>query len=257
MESRGGVRLSTLRVASRLAALSFGLVAVLLVCAPDAQAQQRARRASPRPVVVELFTAQGCAACPQANQMLAEIAERRGVVALTFPVDYWDYLGWRDTFAMPDFTARQRAYLGRLKLKDLYTPEVVVAGRREAPAVDMDRVEALIENEQAQRRRGPPITVSRHGQRVTVGAGQKLVRTADVWLVRYDPMRRTVRVRSGENAGKSIVHVNVVRELTRLGGWNARARNYTVEKAEEPGLKAVVIVQGANGGPILSTRVIG
>jgi hypothetical protein len=257
MESRGGVRLSTLRVASRLAALSLGLVAALLVSAPNVQAQSRARRASARPVVVELFTAQGCAACPQANQMLAEIAERRGVIALTFPVDYWDYLGWRDTFAMPDFTARQRAYLGRLKLKDLYTPEVVVAGRREAPAVDMDRVDKLIDAERAARRRGPTISVSRHGRRVTVGAGQRLVRTADVWLVRYDPMRRSVRVRAGENAGKNIIHVNVVRELTRLGGWNARARNYTVEEAEEPGLKSVVIVQGGNGGPILSARTIG
>jgi hypothetical protein len=80
------------------------------------------------PVVVELFTAQGCSACPKANLLLDRYADRSDVVALTFPVDYWDYLGWRDTFAQPAFTERQRAYADRLKLRSLTTPEFDIDG---------------------------------------------------------------------------------------------------------------------------------
>jgi hypothetical protein len=207
------------------------------------------------PLVVELFTAQGCDSCPQANQVLAEVAERDRVIALTFPVDYWDYLGWRDTFAKPEFSARQRAYVARLRLKEIYTPEVVINGRLEAPGVDADALGELVGGEDARRAavRRPAITPGRRGQRVSVGQGSAFREPADVWLVRYDPVRREVRVRSGENQGEVVSHLNVVRELTRLGSWNGRARNYTVAAAA-PGLRSVVLVQGAAGGPILSAR---
>lgn len=205
-----------------------------------------------RPVVVELFTAQGCASCPQANQMLAEIASQRGVIAVTYPVDYWDYLGWPDTFAKPEFTARQRAYVTRLKVKQIYTPEVVISGRREAPAVELDRVNEVIEADAVTRQRGPAIGFARRGQRVVVSAGTGLRGGVDLWLVRYDPVRRDVRVRAGENAGKTVTHVNVVRELTRLGSWNGRARTYPVGEPPAPGLATLVLLQGAKGGPILA-----
>src|SRR4029079_15369870 len=81
------------------------------------------------PVVVELFTAQGCASCGDANAYLAKLADRPGVLALTLPVDYWDYLGWADTFAKPEFAERQKAYVSKLSLREPYTPQVVVAGR--------------------------------------------------------------------------------------------------------------------------------
>jgi hypothetical protein len=244
----GGLRLRALRVASRLVALSFGLGAILLL-APRADAQQQ--RVAPRTALVELFTAQGCAACPQANQMLGEIANKNGVIALTFPVDYWDYLGWRDTYARPEFTARQRAYVSRLGLKEIYTPEVVVGGRSEAPAVDLDRVVDLITADARRPRRAPEILITRDGQRIAVGTGARPRGGAEVWLIRYDPMRREVRVRSGENAGKSVVHVNVVRELVRLGAWTGRARVFTAPQPVASGLHTVVIVQGTGGGPVL------
>jgi hypothetical protein len=203
-------------------------------------------------VVVELFTAQGCASCLQANQMLGEIARQRGVIALTFPVDYWDYLGWRDTFAMPEFTSRQRAYVARMHLKEIYTPEVVVSGRREAPAVDLDKVMEVIDADAGQRQRGPRIGFARHGTRVTVGSGRRVRGGAELWLVRYDPQRRDVRVKAGENAGKTVSQLNVVRELVRLGAWNGRARTYSAPAAATPGLETLVLLQGADGGPILA-----
>ena len=245
----GGSGLRPLRMATRLAAAWLGL-SVLLFAPAGADAQ--ARRTTLRPVVLELFTAQGCASCPQANQMLGDLAQRRGVIALTYPVDYWDYLGWPDTFARAEFTSRQRAYVQRLRLREIYTPQVVVSGRREAPAVEVERVSAVIVSDTARRQRGPAIGFSRRGGRVTVGSGTAVRGGAELWLVRYDPMRRDVRVRTGENAGKVVSHYNVVRELTRLGPWNGRARTYSAPEATQSGLETVVLLQGAKGGPILA-----
>jgi hypothetical protein len=240
-----------LRIATPAAALMLGMLALLSGATADARsAPARARR----PVVVELFTAQGCAGCPQANQRLGEIAERKDVIALAFSVDYWDYLGWKDTLAKPEFTQRQRAYAGRLKLKEIYTPELVVDGRREAAAVDADKVDALIEAEAkaAARRRAPSISFTRAGARVSVGRGAVPPGGAEVWLVRYDPAKRSVRVRSGDNAGKTVVVGDAVRELIRLGPWTGRPRTYKTPAASAPNLESVAILQGRDGGPILA-----
>ncbi len=228
-------------VRSRAAA---ALSVALALAAPSARAA-----IAQRPVVVELFTAQGCAACPQANALLQELSRRKGVVALTFPVDVWDYLGWEDTFAKPDFTARQKAYVARLKLRELYTPEMVVEGRRETLGVDREKVMALVAH--ADIPAEPRIKLSPQGSRVTVGPGRASA-TADVWLVRYDPMERTVKVRTGENKGKTVVQQNVVRELQRLGGWTGRSHTWRVPAAADPAWKTVVLVQGAKGGPVLA-----
>ena len=250
MEFDRGVGLKPLRVATRLASLCLALAA-LPPASADAAAY--ARRAPVRPVVVELFTAQGCASCPQANQMLGEIARRKGVIALTYSVDYWDYLGWRDTFAMPDFTNRQRAYVGRLKLKEIYTPEAVIGGHSEAPAVDQDKLEALLDADAKTRQIAPALSFSADGQKVTVGVGAVPRGGAELWLVLYDPMRRDVKVKTGENAGKTVTHVNVVRGLSRLGAWYGKTRTFDIPAdTPAPNLKAVAILQGKGGGPILA-----
>ena len=208
-----------------------------------------ARAAVRAPVVVELFTAQGCASCPQADRMLQDLATRKGVVALTLPVDYWDYLGWADTFAEPGFTERQRAYAHRLKVREIYTPEIVVDGRKEAPGLDKDAVDALIHGAARDLADGPRIELLRAGSRVRVsgGAGR-----SDVWLVRYDPQEHSVRVKTGENKGKLVSQRYVVRELTRLGGYAGETRSYALPKASKDGLSTLVMVQGLRGGPILS-----
>lgn len=255
MEFHGGAGLKIVRLAGRRAWAAL-LAAAILLPVPGSAADGRAAasRTGP-PVVVELFTAQGCSSCPQANQMLGRIAEQERPLVLTFSVDYWDYLGWRDTFAKPEFTARQRAYVSRLKLKEIYTPAVVVGGRREAPAVDQDEVEALIEAEAKARRNGPSVRFLYGGDFVRVGEGARPARGGEVWLVRYDPGPREVRVRDGENAGRTVSAYNVVRELERLGAWRGRMRTYTVPKPSNPQLRTIVLVQGAEGGPILAAAV--
>lgn len=250
MEFHRGVGLKIVRLASRRAWAAL-LAAAILLPVPGSAADGP-KRSGP-PVVVELFTAQGCASCPQANQMLGRIAEQDRALVLTFSVDYWDYLGWRDTFAKPEFTARQRAYVSRLKLKEIYTPAVVVGGRREAPAVDQAQVEALIESDAKTRRDPPSVRFLYGGNFVRVGAGARPPRGGEVWLVRYDPGPREVRVRDGENAGRTVAVHNVVRELERLGPWRGRMRTYAVPKASNAQLRTVVLLQGVEGGPIVAS----
>ncbi len=201
------------------------------------------------PVVVELFTAQGCASCPQADKMLEDIATRRGVIALTLPVDYWDYLGWADTFAAPAYTERQRAYARRLKVREIYTPEIVVDGRKEAPGLDGQAVDALIHDAGHDLAAGPRIQLLHAGARVRVSGGDRS--RAEVWLVRYDPQEHSVRVKTGDNKGKLVAQRYVVRELTRLGGYAGGMRAYAIPKATVDGLTTLVMVQGLRGGPIL------
>ena len=205
------------------------------------------------PVVVELFTSQGCSSCVGSDQVIADLADKPHVLALTFGVDYWDYLGWRDTFAKPEFADRQRAYMGQFALREVYTPQLVVDGRLQAAALPADKAEALV-REAARAPHDPPdITIAKTG-RVAVGSGRPPRGGAEVWLVRYDPHEQTVTVRSGENRGQTVVEHNVVRQLTRLGSWACRSKTYRAPAAETEGLQTVVIVQAVHGGRILAAK---
>jgi hypothetical protein len=210
-----------------------------------------AAAAAKPPVVVELYTAQGCASCGEANSYAAKLAERRGVLLLTFPVDYWDYLGWKDTFARPEYAERQKAYVTRLALREPYTPQVIVNGREQAPGLKADRVDQLVRD--ALRAPVDPPEVKFIGKRrVDVGSGKAPRGGADVWLVRYDPRAQEIVVKSGDNRGQTMVQKNVVREITRLGTWRGRATAYHAPKSAEDGLKTVLLVQAARGGRLIA-----
>ncbi|MFT4933384.1 MAG: hypothetical protein ACI9LT_000051 [Pseudoalteromonas distincta] len=205
------------------------------------------------PVVVEFYTAQGCAACAQANTFVNELADRPGVVALTFAVDYWDYLGWVDTFALPEFAERQKAYLTPLSLREPYTPQLVINGASEASAVEPEKVEALLEAAARTQRPAPDIQFI-GPRRVDVGSGPAPRGGAEVWLVRYDPKPREVVVRKGENRGQTLEQRNVVREIVRLGRWRGRPTAYAAPEAKEDGLETLLIVQAPAGGRILAAK---
>ena len=240
-------RLSLLDRASRIGVPSAATLSTLVfgVLVPSS-----GFAAPRRPVaVVELYTAQGCASCLPADKTLADLAARKGVIALTLPVDYWDYLGWADTFAEPAFTERQRAYDRRLKVREIYTPEVVVDGSREAPALDKDAIDATLQDAHGLQG-GPRVALVKAGTGVRVTPGRTAEPHADVWLVRYDPQVRTVKVKAGDNKGKQITQRFVVRELTRLGGYTGGVRSYHIPKAADEGLSTLVLVQGVRGGPI-------
>lgn len=205
-----------------------------------------AAAAPPPTVVVELFTSQGCSSCPPADLAVARAADRPDVIALSFNVTYWDHLGWKDTFGRPEFTERQRAYARALG-EGPYTPEVVTGGRIGGVGNSPRALDQLI----ARGRAAPTTTVTAEGGKVTVGAGVAPKKGADVWLVSYDPRTLQVPVKAGENTGKTLPQRNVVRGLKRLGGWTGQAASYAAPRVD-PGLRAVVIVQGRDAGPILA-----
>jgi hypothetical protein len=225
-------------VCCSMRALLLALAAVPLIGAAPAPAQ---------PVVLELFTSQGCSSCPPADAAVARAAERTDVIALSFNVTYWDHLGWKDTFARPEFTARQVAYARALGHDGPFTPEVVAGGRVDGVGNSTRAVDGLV----ARARTQPTATVAAAAGRITVSAGVAPRRGADVWLVRYDPRVIQVPVKAGENGGKTLPQRNVVRSLKRLGGWTGQAATFAAP-ASDASLRSVVLVQGKDGGPILA-----
>ena len=201
------------------------------------------------PVVVELYTAQGCASCGEANAHVAKLADKPGVLALTFSVDYWDYLGWADTFAKPEFAQRQKAYVAKLALREPYTPQVIVDGATQTAGSKAAKVDQLV----AQAGKGPrnPPDIHFVGAHVYVGSARAPRGGGEVWLIRYDPREQDVAVKTGDNKGQVIPQKNVVRELTRLGAWRGKPAAFRLPPAAEEGLKTVVLVQAGRGGRIL------
>ena len=189
-----------------------------------------AAMAADRPVVVELYTSQGCAACLTANQTANQLSQREGVLVLALPVNYWDYLGWKDTYARPAFAARQRAYARTLRRRGVSTPQVIVDGALVSGG-NRRRVEALVAQARLTQPEAPDMLFREDG-RVAIGLGRTPKAGTDVWLVRFDPRPRRVTVRKGENAGKTVIQRNVVRQLVGSGNGTASPPSTACRKAE-------------------------
>jgi hypothetical protein len=219
-----------------------GLIAALAVGGCSASAQTR-------PVVVELFQSQGCSSCPPANANLATVADKPGVIALNFSVTYWDDQHWKDTFAQPSFTGRQWDYAHAFGRGNVFTPQVVIDGRHDGVGADSGDFNRLVGSGAAD---GPGPTVGLAAGSVSIGAGAKPALAADVWLVRYDPRVLQVPIKGGENGGRTLPHKDIVRELTRIGGWNGAAESLPLPAAGQPGLVTAILVQAPHGGPIVA-----
>jgi hypothetical protein len=197
------------------------------------------------PVVLELFTSQGCSSCPPADALLGELAAAPGVLALDMHVDYWNGLGWRDPFALAAMTARQEAYAALLGQGEVYTPELVVGGVRGVVGSDRAAVAQAIGAVRAAAARdaGVDLRLERAGGRVVVNVGAG-AGAGGVVLVGYEP-RVVTRVRGGENGGRTLVETNVVRAMVPLGAWSGTAERF--EEAAPAGGKAAVFLQLADG----------
>jgi hypothetical protein len=229
--------------APALPALALGIGIAGLAAAPAGAADAK------HPLVIELFQSQGCSSCPPANANLIEFAAREDVLALNFAVDYWDRLGWKDTFARPEFTARQWAYARAMRHGDVYTPEIVVNGRVDGVGAELSEMREL--TERADRGAAGPELTFEPGA-VTIGAGRAPPRGADVWLARYDPNVIDVAVQRGENAGRTLPHKNVVREMILVGHWSGEAERLALPPSSRSGLADAVLVQTSGAGPILA-----
>jgi hypothetical protein len=172
--------------------------------------------AGERPIVVELFTSEGCSSCPPADALLAELATRPGILALSFHVDYWDGLGWKDPFSSREATRRQESYKTLLDLATVYTPQIVVDGRWEAVGSDRDAVERALDLARRDRSDIPvALAVDRNNAQIKLSAAGDSV-PASVLLIGFD-RRHVDKVKGGENGGRTLAHADVVRGVAELG----------------------------------------
>jgi hypothetical protein len=210
------------------------------------------------PVVVELFTSEGCSSCPPADALLGELAQRPDVVPLAFHVDYWDYIGWKDPYASPASTQRQHDYAAALGLHMVYTPQMIVDGRTDVVGSERGDVETAIGRAAAR----PKLAVSIEkdaggGYRVVIPpAAPPAGGPATVWLALFDSARET-SVKQGENGGRTLKEYNIVREWRQIGSWDGSALSLPLAMTGEPDQDGcAVIVQAGPVGPILGAALM-
>ena len=209
--------------------------------------------AAAQPVVVELFTSQGCSSCPPADVLLGELARRPGIVALAYHVDYWDDLGWKDRFSLPEATQRQRGYVKRLAKSGAFTPQVVVSG--DTSLVGSNR--AAVEQAIAGDRDALAIVLSKAGGNLQIHFPEAWREPMDVYLATY-LSEATDKIASGENARRTLKHFNVVRSFKRLGTWNGKPQRMTVPLAGLPrdASAVAVILQRKNQGAVAGAATL-
>jgi len=225
---------------------ALALAALAAACATGAIA-------APRPAVVELYTSQGCSSCPPADALLGELKRQPNVLALAFHVDYWDNLGWADRFALPFATQRQDRYAQTLRLSSVFTPQIVVDGRRSFVGSDRGGILPAIGGE----RDGVAVTIASHADDLIIDLGAGAAQSAaEVLLLAVVPEAQT-QIGRGENGGRTLREFNIVRASYSLGSWSGSAHRYTVARSSLPAdaTEAAVLIQQANQGSILGAAI--
>jgi hypothetical protein len=213
-----------------------------------------AAAADPR-AVIELFTSQGCSSCPAADKLAGEFARDPSLVVISLAIDYWDYLGWKDTNALPGHATRQRAYSHVRGDREVYTPQVIVNGVAHVIGSDRGAIDTAI----TKTRKMPgtmsfPVTLAVNGDQVTVTvpAGKGENNKGEVWIC---PLSSNVPVAigRGENSGNTVTYHNIVRRWVKLGDWNGTARTFTVPLRDVTGAgidsMAVMLQAGSKENP--------
>lgn len=230
------------RVSAR-GAVKLALVTFLAM----AKAAPMAAEGAPALTVVELFTSQGCSSCPPANANAIALSDRPDLLVLSYGVTYWDYLGWKDSFAKPEYTRRQEDYEPALGRSGPFTPQIVVDGRQDTVGDVLPELENLI----ARGPRSDSAEIEIDSRTAQIGAGRAPKDGADVWLIRFDPRRIEVPVHHGENGGRTLPHRNVVRALQWLGKWEGRRVAFDLPPSD-PNFHTAILLQAPHGGPILA-----
>ncbi|MCY3830835.1 MAG: DUF1223 domain-containing protein [Rhodospirillaceae bacterium] len=231
------------------------LAAIAFVAAP-APAGALADAAKP-PVVVELFTSQGCYSCPPADKFLGVLAQRPGVIALSFHVDYWNYLGWRDPYSSAEATQRQQTYASAMRRRTVYTPQMVIDGKLQAIGSYTGVVDGQIRLRQQAADDRVVVSISGDAKAESLTAALKGDggRTGDcaVWLVYFDK-QHTTAIPRGENAGKTLTYYNVVREIRRVAEYRGADLEIDLPRTGGQGARydrAAILVQEPDGGRIV------
>ena len=234
------------RMTGRLLAAALLWLAAFVV---PANAQTTTHRAQ---AVVELYTSQGCTQCPRANRLIGMFSREDETLALTFPVAIWDYLGWHDTFAQPEFTNRHRAYSRTLHVRGRFTPQLVYNGASQLSASNWDEARAMLDQTRANSiANALDVRIMRpqtNRVRVTIGSSARRP-PADIWLIAFDPGPVTIFVTDGANRSRRIDHYNLVRRIERLGVWNGEAIYFEHGRCNP---ECAVLVQEPAGGRIIA-----
>jgi hypothetical protein len=218
---------------------ALGVCAIVAIVRPAAAAEPRA--------VVELFTSQGCSSCPPADKIIGELAKDPSVIALSMPIDYWDYLGWKDTLADSRFSARQKAYSLMRGDRDVYTPQAVVNG--EAHVIGSDRVgieRAIGATRNNDGVMSVPVSMKLSGGHITVSVADASKAPAamhgEVWICSISKAV-PISIGRGENRGREMTYYNVVRNVLKVGDWNGTAGSWTVplENISREGIDAAAV----------------
>ena len=235
------------RMNIRYAARSAALATALLAALPATAAETRA--------VIELFTSQGCSSCPAADKLLGELSRDPSLITMSLAVDYWDYLGWKDTLALHGHSNRERAYAEARGDRQVYTPQVVVNGVVHVLGSDKSAIEQAIA--QTRRKASPlvlPVTLTVAGDKVTanVPAAKDERKSGEVWLCPITG-KVTVDIDRGENHGRKLTYYNVVRRWVKLGDWTGNAQSFSVPLSDVTGPDidsyAVVVQSGVAAKP--------
>lgn len=223
---------------------------------------QAADPAHATPVLLELFTSQGCSSCPPADKLLEKLSKQPGVITLSFSVDYWNYLGWSDTLSSPENSARQREYAVSRGDGRVYTPQVVVDGIKHVNGADVRAIETAIRS--AERRLETvkvPISMRKEGESLVVNVSDapqsSSMRRATIWLaVAKD--HETVKITRGENRGRKITYSHPVRDLMPVGVWKGEAMSLRLPLKDLHGIGGeylVAMLQVEGAGPILGAAM--
>ena len=193
--------------------------------------------------VVELFTSQGCSSCPPADRLLTRLAREPDVVAIGFSIDYWDFIGWKDTLASPVFTARQKDYAAARGDGRVYTPQAVIDGLVAAVGSDKKQIEwAIRANRGRQGALSVPMRLVESGDvlHIDVGAGPDVA--ASVYVLRV-VKAKTVMIARGANSGHSVTYTNAVRAIHKIGKWHGAPHSYDLIELKGDGEGYVVLLQ--------------
>jgi hypothetical protein len=234
-----------------IAAILLGTTSLFATTAPSA-AEQRITG------VVELFTSQGCSSCPPADAILAKLKREPGILVLAWHVDYWDYLGWKDTLGVEGATERQRLYAANFKSASVYTPQAVVNGATGLVGSRETQLRSALQNIPFE---GIAIGLKRGPDGLVIALPQSDFNGVQtiIELVRFIP-QAVVEVERGENAGESVIYENAVSKVTQLGVWNGDEKTVDAPSAGDGQGSAVLIrtvLSNGRAGPVIGAAVLG
>ena len=213
-----------------------------------------------RPILIELFTSQGCSSCPPADALIGRLTERPDLLALSLPVTYWDMLGWKDTLASEANTRRQKSYAAVMGRGGVYTPQIIVDGLVDVVGSREAQVEAAIGARRADMR-DLPVSVSASREAVHIALGsvpEKTNNDATVWLL-HVLSHASVRIATGENKGRNMEYRNVVRDIRAVAVWKGQPLSLDVPRVDQgsaPYDALAVLVQEGEYGRVVGARLI-